>query len=100
MKIRLEIPKAQELPSQGRNPGSIPGGSAIVASGDDILLIDQRVDAYLLRPRGFYRAWLDSDKPDGEFVFFVGWLASNNLLVFEDGTGDLHSCAPDEVEVE
>lgn len=99
MKIRLEIPRVAELPSQGRNPGSIPGGSAIVAHDDNILLIDQRVNAHILRPRGFYRAWLDSDNSDGEFVFFVGWLASNNLLVFEDGHGDLHSCAPHEIEV-
>lgn len=99
MKIRLEIPRAQELPSQGRNSGSIPDGGATRFRGLAFLYGDEGINLCALRPRGFYRAWLDADKPDGEFVFFVGWVASNNQLVFEDGLGDLHAFKPDEVEV-
>lgn len=99
MKIRLEIPRNQELPSQGRNPGSIPGGSAMAVE----LVAEALGRAFVigrgLRQGGFYRAWIDADETDGEFVFFVGWMASNNQLVFEDGHGDLYGFKPDEVEV-
>lgn len=99
MKIRLEIPRAQELPSQGRNSGSIPDGGTTALAAVTEALGRVYIFGASLRQGGFYRAWLDSDKPDGEFVFFVGWLASNNQLVFEDGHGDLHGFKPDEVEV-
>jgi len=50
-------------------------------------------------PGQCYRAFLESDNPDPEFVFFVGWKASNDLAVFEDADGDLHVFAPDEIEI-
>lgn len=99
MKIRLEMPRTRALPSQGRNPGSIPGGGTSMRP-----LIEMCVDYYGLgrwAPTSgeFYRAWLDDDKADGEFVFFVGWGCSNLTLIFQDKDGDLHVCGSDEVEV-
>lgn len=99
MKIKIEIPRTQELPSQGRNSGSIPDGSAIAVSLAGEAVARAFIIGHQLRQGGFYRAWLDTDKDDSEFVFFVGWLAANNQLVFEDGHGDLHGYKPDEIEV-
>ena len=99
MKIRLEIPKARLLPSQGRNADSNSAGSA-TAFGFAKLSECFYGDAVPTPEQGqSYRAWLDPDKTDAEFVFFVGWTRSNDQMVFEDGNGDLHAFVPDEVEV-
>lgn len=99
MKIRLEIPKARELPSQGRNADSISAGSATahVCGG---LFIDPASFYGLLVEEGcFYRVWMDPDKDDAEFVRFVGWTANNDGLILEDGNGGIYIATAEEVEV-
>lgn len=99
MRIRLELPRAKALPSQGRNRGSIPLGGAIASNaiGIDEVLRGDSGGAPIAGQ--FYRAWLDDDKPDGEFVFFVGWGVSNLTLIFQDTDGDVLICDLGEVEV-
>jgi hypothetical protein len=62
-------------------------------------LCHQRLNLEHLQPRRYYRATIDSDETNSEFVFFVGWNATRNRLVFESGDGDLHVFQPDEVEI-
>jgi hypothetical protein len=50
-------------------------------------------------PGRYYRAVVDSDESNSEFVFFVGWNATNTRLIFEDGNGDVYVFRTDEVEV-
>lgn len=99
MKIRLEIPRAQELPSQGRNSGSIPDGGATGFAAFDRWWRNQYLDRPSLEVGQHYRAWLDPDKTDAEFVFFVGWNSAGGMMVFEDGNGDLHLYSPDEMDI-
>lgn len=99
MKIRLEIPKTRQLPSQGRNADSISAGSATAFDEVPSFVEFQRIVNGGLVERQFYRAVIDSDKSDCEFVFFVGWLSANQKLVFEDGHGDVLVFKPDEVEL-
>lgn len=99
MKIRLEIPKVQELPSQGRNADSNSAGSATAFEDAENRVSAPWLGATRLKVRAHYRAWLDLDKPDAEFVFFVGWSAANDKLIFEDAAGDVLVSSPDEIEV-
>ncbi len=92
-------------PSQGRNPGSIPGGSTI---GLATLLPEGQVaksisdllggGAVTLQPGTFYRAQIEGDESDEQFVYFVGWGATNSRLIFETGAGALHRFYQDEVD--
>lgn len=99
MKIRLEIPGNRELPSQGRNSGSIPDGGTTSRNQDVKGFTIQAVNSFQPVQGAIYRAFLDPDEADVEFVFFVGWTASNERLVFEDGNGDLHVCTADEIDI-
>jgi hypothetical protein len=99
MKIRLEIPKIPQLPSQGRNPGSIPGGSTIFDEEWKILNIFMGQAQVTLVPMTCYRAWVGSEAQNPEFVFFVGRTSACDALVFEDAAGDLHKFHFDEIDI-
>ena len=98
MKIRIEIAKNGQLPSQGRNAGSIPAGSAIVPEGFEIIEAPKDVNPFLFVPGRYYRAWFDITIDQSEFVFFVGWSASNEAVILEDGSTDFHKFKFDEIE--
>lgn len=98
MKIRIEIAKNGQLPSQGRNRGSIPRGSADDIPHTEIPFPIPGLAKDFLQIGEFYRAWFDLDKDESEFVFFVGYLASNTGLILEDGNGDFHKFFFDEIE--
>lgn len=98
MKIRIEIAKNGQLPSQGRNAGSIPAGSTTDNVGAKIDQDTQPVNPFLFVPGRYYRAWFDVTVDQSEFVFFVGWSASNEAVILEDGSTDFHKFKFDEIE--
>lgn len=98
MKIRIEIAKNGQLPSQGRNAGSIPAGSASVEPALENAQEVQPVNPFLFVPGRYYRAWFDIIIDQSEFVFFVGWSASNEAVILEDGSTDFHKFKFDEIE--
>jgi len=88
MKIRLEIAKASELPSQGRNADSNSAGSATACSEVEI---PQPVEAVGLMPltRGCcYRILPEDAGGWAEFVLYVG-RNRDGEFVFQDANGDL-----------
>lgn len=99
MKTRLEIPKGVQLPSQGRNSGSIPDGSATALGATQIAVDLPWLDAMTLVAGCFYRVWMEPDSADAEFVLFVGWNYACDKLIFEDGNADHHIFTPDELEI-
>lgn len=98
MQIRIEIAKAGQLPSQGRNAGSIPAGSTMLESESKIAECAAMVNSLLFTPGRYYRAWFDLSEDKSEFVFFVGWSSSNEAVILEDGTTDFHRFKFDEIE--
>lgn len=88
MRMVLEIPNGGQQPSQGRNEGSIPSGTARLQPHPDLSSLTPRGAQDLVRPEEFYRVTIDPPTDEREFVRFVGKM-SGQRYVFEDGNSDV-----------
>lgn len=98
MRIRIDFSEKTTQPSQGRNRGSIPRGSASEDSPYYELPIDGRGVAHRVVVGDFYRVELLPGTDGMEFVRFVGIDKAFETLCFEDVYGDIHPFMVDQVE--
>jgi len=88
MHVEIELLQTRQQPSQGRNRGSIPRGSASALASVELEQNYQPSMRDILSVGRIVRMTPEDTALKAQFVRVVGWLENENSIIFENGNGD------------